>query len=76
MFINASSLPPKGRLLASHPALPLAQRVTSVDPQLLVHAPVLVPLKEEDLAVVPGEGGVRSGRHSGEEGRQRSGVDG
>ena len=76
MFINASLLAPKGRLLASHPALPLAQRVPSVHPQLLVHAPVLVPLKEEDLAVVPGEGGVGSGRRSGDERRQRSWVDG
>lgn len=67
-------LPPDGRFLAPHPALLLAQWVASVYSQQLVHTPVLISLKEEDVAVGPGEGGVRTGRHPGEEHGQRFGV--
>lgn len=68
-------LPPGGGTLALHPALLLAQWVSSVDPQQLIHAPVLISLKEEDLAVGPGEGCIWTGRNSGEEHRERFGVE-
>lgn len=65
-----------GGALTPHPALLLAQRVTSVHSQQeLVHSPVLVPLKEKDLAVGPGEGRIRGGGHSGEEHVERFGVE-
>lgn len=57
---------PNGQLLASHPALLLALGIPPVDRQELIHTPVLVPLEEEDLAVGPGQGGVRAGWHTGE----------
>lgn len=66
--------PPAGLPLASHPALPLAQRVSSVNPQQLIHTPVLISLKEVDFAIGPGEGCIRTGRHSSEEHRERFGV--
>lgn len=59
-------LPAAPRLLASHPALPLALGIPSVDRQQLIHTPVLVPLEEEDLAIGPGQRGVRAGWHTGE----------
>lgn len=68
-------LPPSGWQLASHPSLLLAQWVSSVYFQQLVHSPVLVPLEEKDLPVGPGEGCVRRGWHPADEHAQRFGVE-
>lgn len=67
-------LPPDGRPLALHPALLLAQGVASVYNQRVTQAPVIIPLKVEDLAIGPGEDCIRTGRQSGEEQREWFGV--